>query len=132
MAEQELKSALDDIDDLVAIKIMGYEFDGAHWVAYQDEKVRHWKIRVSELGEHKFEYREFRPSSRIKDAWAVVEKMREGIEFQMSDWWRDDIVQYRVIFTKHDKLVGQAVAPTAPKAICFAALAALGVPLTKT
>jgi hypothetical protein len=120
-----------ELDALVAEKVMGYTLDGDHSVGYQDEKVRHWKIRVCDVGEYQFAYKEFLPSKRIKDAWAVMEKV-VGDQYEYTfelerltgrtapgRWW--------AYFRKGlDCFSGHA--EDAPRAICLAALNAVGVP----
>jgi len=71
----------------------------------------------------------FNPSTKIQDAWLVVEKIADGdrnwfnLEWFYKDSWRADFFGTESGNSEHY----QAVSNTAPMAICLAALKALGV-----
>lgn len=114
-----------EIEALVAVKVMGYEDTGWHHVAYQDEPVRQWKIRVRDTGPHPFVYQLFEPAVKISDSWKVVENLSR-LQFNLG--WMPGKRLWRAVFSAPG-LGGDSWAATSEKperAICLAALEAIG------
>ena len=98
-----------ETDACVAELVMGWEYDGGVWY-YQEDK--------GMIGLPEF-------STSIADAWSVVEKMKDNDELASitcGDWrngkWNSWVVQLQAL--------GEGEAPTAPLAICRAALKIYG------
>ena len=90
-----------EIDALIAEKVMGWPKNSVVW--YIDDK----PFRISD----------FSPSTQIADAWLVVEKIkRENLQivWDIDGWFVSSIY------------ADTGFAPTAPLAICLAALKATG------
>lgn len=116
---------LREIDRLVAERVMGWEeFEDSSgynwWTLKEDDKT---KIICS--------VRCFEPSTDIRDAFRVVEKLRERKIFSLYDAWdEDDNKIFCAVFEYNDTyhvVDYTGYADTAPLAICLAALKAVGV-----
>lgn len=111
---------LREIDRLVATKVMGWKM----------LEIKHTDSGVIggfyDDGEKLIGVGEWSPTSDIRVAWQVVEKLsKDGCDFQV---WREKNGKYNVEFSKDFFYVfGFAESETAPLAICLAALKAVGV-----
>lgn len=96
-----------ELDRLVGEKVMNYDYDKF----------------MREVGEHIHFY----PSTNIADAWLVVEKLKNDIHWFGIDMFKDG---YRCIFRVRNKPIDEdwveSFAPSAPLAICLAALKVVG------
>jgi len=116
---------LREIDRLVAEKVMG-------WKVSKGRSGLEW-YEANENGKFEFirSVTDFEPSTDIRDAWQVVEKMREGKIFSLCDAWdENDEPIFYANFQYNDgyHVVNyDAYAETAPLAICLAALEACGI-----
>ena len=102
---------MDDIDERVAIEVMGWKRGHFCWVT---DKGRHIDVT------------EWQPSKRIEQAWMVVEKLREE-EFFVCIQGGDDVTRnsWWVAIADEEGSIS-AESDTAPMAICQAALEAKG------
>ena len=125
-----------DLDALVAEKVMGWTLGDPHWIhgymMHGMVEVRTWLGSETEDGAKS---EGWSPSTNIAAAWEVVEKLSQsGVDFYLerdpygrTHWARfNDTTQGT--YNKEgceDKRLGDADAPTAPLAICRAALKAI-------
>jgi hypothetical protein len=116
---------LREIDRLVAEKVMG-------WSIYKEKSGFEW-YAVVEDGKFKFirSVETFEPTKDIRDAWKVVEKLRERRIFSLYDAWdEDDNKIFCANFEYNDTyhvVDYKGYAGTATLAICLAALKSVGV-----
>lgn len=102
-----------ELDRLIAEKVMGWTFEaelGNYWLEDGTDVCRVL------IGGHEY----WRPSTNIAHAWEVVEHLRPDKIIRLSD----DVDRW-VAFFVFAGWRGQFNAPTAPLAICRAALAAV-------
>jgi len=104
-----------EISLLVAEKVMGWQHlvDGS----YSDEPY----YFIDAIHEPRYiEVAKWQPTTRIDQAWQVVEKMvADGWGISIHDDWL-------VVFFRHDKDAQEAVDKSAARAVCIAALRAVG------
>jgi hypothetical protein len=105
-----------ELDEAVAVKVMGWEvspvIEGSPY--HGGSYVRHGPMW----------HRLFNPSTDIAEAWKVVERMQQdGYTLHMRSGKVTGAAFYRVGSDVHGPVLPH---PTAPRAICEAALAALG------
>lgn len=129
MSHRDLEAG-PELDRLVAEKVMGWTFI--------DRKIPSWQ---DEHGDYRFIGQVFQPSIQIAHAWEVVEHMQSkgfvpnvrgpgvytvGDGYYKHDEWfvglQSGAMEAAAVYEQE----GEAHAPTAPLAICRAALAALG------
>jgi Phage ABA sandwich domain len=116
---------LREIDRLIAEKVMG-------WKIYADSAgYKFWSINEDDSSRIICSVTSFEPSTDIRDAWLVVEKLRETKIFSLYDAWDgDDNKIFCAVFEYNDTyhvVDYKGYADTAPLAICLAALKAVGV-----
>ena len=112
-----------ELDALVATEVMGWHGGNPSWIT-QEGKCTGWlsRFETDSLAE------EFNPSTDISAAWQVVEKMKEkywmAINTSMSSLQE---TEWGVEWSKNGVIekVDFVLAPTAPLAICRAALLAM-------
>ncbi|MED3650634.1 BC1872 family protein [Heyndrickxia sporothermodurans] len=103
-----------EIDKLIALNIMGWnenqiiEMDDYSRIAINDSFVPF----------------EFSPSTDIKDAWLIVEKLSKASDFELSKDCDDSFYICEFLFALNKVYVSRA--ETAPMAICLAALRTIG------
>jgi hypothetical protein len=109
----------DELNASVAEKVMGWKKHTQHKVFY---------VKAEEVSQPMLGMRQavadFRPAERIADAWLVVERMREIGWLCTIDVYDSGIYSqfYRVGISKGT----QEFSDSAPRAVCLAALKALG------
>lgn len=122
-----------ELDALVAEKVMGWKKapNGA-WMSYEKDAFGNggWKSHATWKANASVSAVRFTPSTDIAAAWQVVEKMKERQwNFTIADLvknkWRAEFGGSR----KHKQTWEDA--DTAPRAICLAALKAVGVAPSK-
>lgn len=108
-----------ELDSLVAEKVMGWRKDSdGDWERPSKDAIDGW------YPDHLFPY-----STDIAAAWEVVEKLTAqfGDDFTIwSIWSRENKIRARFNRGESRTYAAQADAPTAPHAICLAALKAVG------
>lgn len=118
-----------ELDTLIAERVMG-------WVVGPEEYVHGHNMHVgsferswvgSKCDGRTWLVGGFKPSTDIAAAWQVVEKLKGNPGDDLKDWhwnpeivWLDDNRGWAVVFNEQE-----ASAPTAPLAICRAALRAI-------
>lgn len=115
-----------EIDALVAEKVMGWQKSTIHkgfWVTLQEDGCEFHHAAIAE----------WNPQKNIAFAWRVVEKWDElGWHWEIASGKSNIHV---VVLTDNDDLpstygyLHRGIAPTAPLAICLAALEACGIEL---
>jgi hypothetical protein len=115
-----------ELDAAVAEKIMGWKSDGRWWAG--SKGLTDSATTGFEVGESRYR---FSPSEFIDHAWLVVEKLQEDrsiirVEGQKSRW-EVTILHAWAGTPPKDYVPPSAKAPTAPLAICLAALKARGL-----
>ncbi len=112
-----------ELDAEVAEKVMGYQRCGGGWTPkdWQEPQV----MPANYISTRPYFYT-FAPSTNIKDAWEVVEKLDRHIAITVDP--KDIKPRYCVVYLGGLKTRGgEAQAETVPVAICLAALKAVGV-----
>lgn len=110
-----------ELDALVAEKVMGWGRPRPEWVASTPDSP--WVNPKDGLGYRPSEIALY--STDIAAAWEVVEKWKDGVQiFKAGDHYTCALTVKRV--PNHFQVISES-APTAPHAICLAALKAVGV-----
>jgi hypothetical protein len=113
-----------ELDELVATKVMGWSDKtpkGNHSETAWYGETGFYKKRYDYITKKK----NFRPSTRISDAWQVQEKFIACTIFRDTDGYEVDLVY------KRSQGWVRGVAETAPLAICLASLKAVGHEIEK-
>lgn len=112
-----------EIDALVAEKVMGFGRSTTPPDWPQQWRMPSKNPSAEHRKEYPYWYKSFEPSTKIADAWEVVEKMApDDDEFRLTRHRRG---RWLCTFKFFDGL--SEGAETAPMAICLAALAVFGV-----
>jgi hypothetical protein len=114
-----------DLDKQVAEEVMGWETQYCpYWEReYWCKRVPNAKDLHRESWVAKYPRKEWHPSTDIKAAWEVVEKLREWKNFVEVGCYDETYVVYVGLSDKGYDVTGEA--ETAPLAICKAALRAV-------
>lgn len=114
-----------ELSALVAEKVMGWRKVGALDETERTYFETTWDARCvggSEKAPRRIDCRRFRPASRLEDAWEVLMKMDRA--FAVSSPWHND--WFRCELGDRSGITTSMQAETAPRAICLAALLAVG------
>ena len=121
-----------ELDALIAEKVMGFclhTLGGTHDLTHAESECRRCEKMIPD--EEFFKHKDWSPSTRIADAWLVVEKLEKHDDVVLFSITRKseitDELQWfakfrKVLGNQHDYIVRAA---TAPLAICLAALKAV-------
>lgn len=122
-----------ELDALVAEKVMGWTYQESSFLGVS----KFWRIGPKGV----IEIEEWRPSTKIASAWAVVEKLKEfisekdlapdlfhvnfRIEYNGDNWWAGFTEREPEGVASFGPITG--IGESAPHAICLAALKAVGI-----
>lgn len=110
-----------ELDALIAEKVMGWKKESYRWMC---DSVYVHTVHNEDHGTYYEECMPWRPSELISHAWEVVEKFKGGFDVcknPLSKLW--DVY----VLPEGESRIALTNMPTAPHAICLAALKAVGV-----
>lgn len=115
----------EELNDLIAEKVMGWHAKSKKWGGECDEYADHWHDGESFVCECEF----FNPSIDISEAWEALEKVcnhDKWMLYKISQNDEDGVVKYEITLLEIFRGVSKHVrAVRAPEAICKAALLAV-------